>query len=151
MIWWRLFWWMFKRMALGGMVCGAAFGTLIFPILGTAFGLIYGAILGIATGLVSGLAVVLLTRYKFNPPQVSKSFQWWSAGVVVVSNAVLCPLLLIWLLSNVAALVVIPTLIASLVGGYFAYNFPIHAVRLYARKDLVEDDYPQKHKSPIVW
>ncbi len=141
MVWWRLFWWMFWRVALSGALFGAAFGTLLIPLLGTIFGFVYGGILGVVVGVVSGAAEVLLIRYKFYPPSVSKSFQRWSAGVGVVSVMVLSPVVLNWLVSGVSAFVVLPTLIAALAAGYFAWNYPIHAARIYAQKDLIEDDY----------
>lgn len=141
MVWWRLFLWIFWRVALSGALFGAAFGTLLLPILGTIFGFVYGGILGVVIGIVSGAAEVLLTRYKFYPPTASKSFQWWSAGVVVVSVIIVSPMVLNWLVSGVSAFVVLPTLIAAVAAGYFAWNYPIHAARIYAHKDLVEDDY----------
>lgn len=151
MIWWRLFWWMFKRMTLAGAGLGAAYGSLIFLLVGTMFGLLFGAVLGMATGLVSGLAIVLLTRQKFYPPQASSEFQQWAAGVAVISTAVTSLLLMNGLFAGAAALVIIPSVIAAVTAGYFAWNYPTHAQRIYAQRDLVEDDYMREKKSPIVW
>ncbi len=99
----------------------------------------------------NGLAEVLLIRTRFYPPTASKTFQKWSVAVVVVSAAITSPLMLIWLLANITPLIIITTLIATTAAGYFAWKYPIHAQRLYAQKDLVEDDYLREPKSPIVW
>ncbi|MCA0455156.1 MAG: hypothetical protein LCI00_14370 [Chloroflexi bacterium] len=155
MIWWRYFWWMFWRMALSGALCGAVFGTLILPLLGTVFGLIYGGMLGVIVGVISAVMEVVLIRFHFNPPVATKAFQWWSVGVVVVSTAFVS----FWLLNEWFPVrvvgpiwVVLPALIATVAAGYFAWKYPVHAARLYAQKDLVEDDYPvEGQKSPIVW
>lgn len=151
MIWWRLFWWMFWRVALSGALCGAAFGTLLLPLLGTIFGFVYGGILGVIVGIISGVAEVLLIRFKFNPPTVTKAFQRWAVGVGVVSAAVVSLVVMNGWFSNVSWFVVVTALIAAVAAGYFAWNYPIHAARLYGQKDIVDDDTLRERKSPIVW
>ena len=151
MIWWRYFWWMFWRMTLSGALCGAAFGTLIFPILGTIFGFVYGGLLGVIVGVISALAEVLIIRFKFNPPTATKAFQRWSVAVVTVSVALVSFGVMGLLFSSVSAFVALPALIAAVVAGYFAWNYPIYVARLYAQNDLPEDEYPLERKSPIVW
>ncbi len=143
MIWLGLFWWMVWRGLLSGIAVGALFGTVVGFVIGTVFGAFYGAILGIVTGIVNGLALTILTRFWFTPPQDSPQFRRSAVIVVVLCTWVTSVLQMSKVLGGVTILIVIPPIIASIVAGLMARRFPKYAVEAFLDKELAK--VPSRH------
>ncbi len=131
MIWLRLIRWMWARGTVSGAVMGTLFGTLLAPVFGTLAGLFFGILLGAATGVINGCALAILTYLSFSPP--TDTFTYRRSAIVLVSicTVSLCLLLLkVW---GTSLLIIPPTIIATVMAGYFAWQFPQYAVKEFAK------------------
>lgn len=131
MYWIRLFWWMVWRGAFSGAVLGALFGTIIGLFIGTVFGAFYGAILGLITGIIDGIALAVLTRLWFMPPQDTPQFRRAASIVVAVCTLVTSLVILNNLMAGTSALVFIPGIIATIASSLIARRFPSYTVAAY--------------------
>ena len=127
MVWLRLICWMWSRGTVGGAVLGVLFGTFLVPIIGTIIGLFFGILLGAITGIVNGMALAVMTRMWFLPPQDSFNYRRSATILVVICTAV-TGLLLLRMWGNAIVFIIPPTVIAAFAAGYFAWRFPRYVV-----------------------
>jgi hypothetical protein len=146
MIWLKLFWWMVWRGVIGGAALGALFGTVLALWIGAVFGVFYGAVLGVVTGIVNGIALVILTRFWFSPPQNSLTFRRTAAVLVVICTVVTGLPLMNWLTSGTTFFILPPTIIAALAMALFARLFPQFAVEVFLDRDYPEEDYQSEYQ-----
>ena len=149
MIWLRMVWWIVWRGAVSGAASGALFGTVIALWLGTIFGVAYGAILGIATGVVSGLALTIMTRIWFSSSPASPHFKPASVVVTVIATALTSLWLLNAIMFETTILVIVPSIIASIVSGLIARQFPKYVADEFSRRDF--PDVTTFRKAQIYW
>ncbi len=131
MYWLRLVWWMIWRGVVSGAGLGALFGTVIGLFIGTILGAFYGAVLGLITGIVDGIALAVLTRYWFMPPEDSLRFRRTASIVVAVCTLVTSLVILNNLMSGTLALVFVPGIIATIASSLIARRFPSYSVAAY--------------------
>lgn len=143
MIWWKLFWWMAWRGIVSGIGLGALYGTILALVIGAVFGAVFGGILGLVTGIVNGIGLVLLTRFRFNPPQNTPQFRRSATVLVVVFTLIIGFPLMNQLTVGTLAFVIPPVMIAAIVYGYIARRFPAYAVELFVDKELAA--VPARH------
>ena len=149
MVWIKLFWWMVWRGVVTGAASGAVFGTIVALFLGTFFGLIFGAILGLATGILNGLAVAIITRFWFYPPQNSPHYRKAMITTVVICTALTSLIVMNSLWFGVTILIILPTIIATVVFGLMARRFPAYVESEFWEREHAET-LPTR-KAQIVW
>ena len=136
MIWWKLFWWMAWRGIVSGIALGALYGGILALVIGMVFGAVFGSILGLVTGIVDGIALVALTRFRFNPPQNTPQFRRSAVVLVVVCTLIIGLPLMDQLTGRTFGFVVPPVIIAAIGSGMVARRFPAYAVEVFLDKEL---------------
>ncbi|MBI1278715.1 MAG: hypothetical protein GC179_11365 [Anaerolineaceae bacterium] len=136
MIWWKLFWWMTWRGVVSGIGLGALYGTILALVIGAVFGAVFGGILGLVTGIINGIALMLLTRFRFNPPHNTPQFRRSASVLVALCTFIIGLPLMNQITAGTFAFVVPPLIIAAVVYGSIARRFPAFAVEVFVDKEL---------------
>jgi len=126
-----------------GIALGALYGAILALVIGAVFGAVFGGILGLITGIINGIALVLLTRSGFNPPQNTLQFRRSAVVLVAICTLIIGLPLMNQLTTGTFAFVVPPVIIAAIVYGYIARRFPSFVVEVFIDKELAA--IPARH------
>jgi hypothetical protein len=135
MIWLKLIRWVWARGTVSGALLGTVFGTLLAPIFGTILGLFYGVILGASTGAVTGLALAILTRFRFYPPEDTVLYRYNAVVVALFCTLVASLPLVNRMLGGIRYIPILPPIIAAITAGVFAWFFPSYAASEFALRN----------------
>jgi hypothetical protein len=135
MIWLRLIRWMWARGTVSGALLGMVFGTLLAPVFGTILGLFYGVILGASTGVINGLALAILTRFRFLPPEDTLTYRYSAVIVALLCTLATSLPVVNRMMGGIRDLPILPPIIAALAGCFFAWRFPAYAASEFALRN----------------
>jgi hypothetical protein len=131
------------RGIVSGIALGALYGGILALVIGAVFGAVFGGILGLVTGIINGMGLVMLTRFRFNPPQNTTQFRRSAVALVAVCTLITGLPLMNQLTGRTLAFVVPPVIIAAIVSGMIARRFPAYAVEVFLDKELAA--VPARH------
>lgn len=135
MLWLKLIRWMWAWGTVSGALFGGGFGTVILPVFGTIIGLFFGIILGAVAGFVTGLALAILTRLHYFPPQDSYAYRFNAIGVALLCILLIALPFLSKFWGNGLILVIPPMIIAGITASICAWCFPAYAETQFALRN----------------
>ncbi|MBA3869465.1 MAG: hypothetical protein H0X30_09945 [Anaerolineae bacterium] len=86
MIWLRLVSWVIGRGFVAGAVAGMLLGLILAFIFGAGIGLLVGGLVGAILGLIDGIALAVITRFAYAPPNTDKHYHQLVYAVPIFIN-----------------------------------------------------------------